>query len=428
VTATTTGRSGPGGVPVRDTGSVSVTDTVVDVETDTDLTAFREEVRAWLADHVPADWTDRMRGASREEHVEFQRWWMQELASGGYLAAHWSREWGGAELDFDRQFVLYQEMARAHAPRLSLYLVGLHHAYHTLIEEGTLAQQQELLPGVLEGEVWCQGFSEPDAGSDLAALRTRAVLDGDEYVVNGQKIWSSYAENARWCLLLVRTDPAAPKHRGITYLICDLTAPGVEVRTIKQANGNEEFAEVFLTDVRIPVARRIGDENDGWRIAQVTLSSERGPGAVELVERMRATHRDLVHLAIDRFGPAEDWPTDVALDVATLWFDVEALSRLCLTSIEKLRAGITGWDSSIVKLAFSELLQRINLVGAHYAGVEGLVDAVPIQGEGWNSGNWMLDYVGSYEWTIAGGANEIQRNLLSERALGLPREPKWSQG
>jgi alkylation response protein AidB-like acyl-CoA dehydrogenase len=260
------------------------------------LEEFRGEVRAWLGDHVPADWRDRMRGATREQHVEFQKWWMDELRSGGYLAAHWAEEWGGGGFSFDEQLVLYQEMARIRAPRLSLYFVSLHHTYHTLVAEGTDEQRARFLPAILAGEVWCQGFSEPDAGSDLAALRTRAVRVDDHYVVNGQKIWSSYAEDARWCLLLVRTDAAAAKHRGISYLLLDLHSPGIEVRTIKQANGNEEFAEVFLTDVRVPIDNLIGAENDGWRVAQVTLSSERGPGAVELAERLTATHQHLVEL------------------------------------------------------------------------------------------------------------------------------------
>jgi alkylation response protein AidB-like acyl-CoA dehydrogenase len=389
------------------------------------LEDFRGEVRAWLGDHVPADWRDRMRGATREQHVEFQKWWMDELRSGGYLAAHWAEEWGGGGFSFDEQLVLYQEMARIRAPRLSLYFVSLHHTYHTLVAEGTDEQRARFLPAILAGEVWCQGFSEPDAGSDLAALRTRAVRVDDHYVVNGQKIWSSYAEDARWCLLLVRTDAAAAKHRGISYLLLDLQSPGIEVRTIKQANGNEEFAEVFLTDVRVPIDNLVGAENDGWRVAQVTLSSERGPGAVELAERLTATHQHLVELAVERFGSVGSVPADIASEISALWFEVRVLSQLCSRSVELLREGGSGWEASVIKLEFSELLQRINRAGTRLAGLGELFDAAPIQGEGWDSGNWLLDYIGSFEWTIAGGTNEIQRNLLAERALGLPREPKW---
>jgi alkylation response protein AidB-like acyl-CoA dehydrogenase len=397
----------------------------VSVDQSVHLAEFRASTRDWLREHVPGDWRDRLRGASREDHVVFQKWWMDELRAGGYLAAHWAREWGGGGLSFDEQLVLYQEMARARAPRLSLYFVSLHHTYHTLLAEGTDEQRQRFLPAILDGEVWCQGFSEPDAGSDLAALRTRAVRQGDVYIVNGQKTWSSYAENARWCLLLVRTDPAASKNRGISYLLLDLHSEGVEVRTILQANGNAEFAEVFLTDVRVPVANRLGEENDGWRVAQVTLSSERGPGAVELAERLTATHRHLVTLALQKYGSVEAIPADTALDISRLWFDVRVLSQLCLRSVELIREGGSGWEASVIKLGFSELLQRINHVGARLSGLGELVDAAPIQGEGWDSGNWVLDYIGSFEWTIAGGTNEVQRNLLAERALGLPREPKW---
>jgi alkylation response protein AidB-like acyl-CoA dehydrogenase len=395
------------------------------VAIDRSLEQLRTEVRSWLSEHVPSDWRERMRGATREQHVAFQHWWMDELRDGGYLAAHWSKEWGGGGFSFDEQLILYQEMARIRAPRLSLFFVSLHHTYHTLLAEGTAEQRARFLPAILAGEVWCQGFSEPDAGSDLAAIRTRAIRHGDHYVVNGQKIWSSYAEDARWCLLLVRTDATAPKHRGISYLLLDLHSSGIEVRTIKQANGNEEFAEIFMTDVKVPVENLIGAENDGWRVAQVTLSSERGPGAVELAERLTSTHQHLVGLAVDRHGSVEAVPADVAAEISDLWFEVRVLSQLCLRSIELLREGGSGWEASVIKLEFSELLQRINLTGARLAGLSELFDADPIQGEGWDSGNWMLDYIGSFEWTIAGGTNEIQRNLLAERALGLPREPKW---
>ena len=222
-----------------------------------------------------------------KSYVAFQRWWMAERSKVGLATPHWPKEYGGAGLTLRHLVAIADEMARADAPQARIFTISLIHMPGTLFPHGTEEQKRRYLPGVAKGELWCQGFSEPNSGSDLASLRTRAVRDGDHYVINGQKIWSSSSMYADHCLLLTRTDPNAQKHRGITYFIMDMHAPGVEVRPIRQANGRSEFGELFLTDVRIPAENMIGAENNGWRIAQATLGSERGVIAFEGAERQR---------------------------------------------------------------------------------------------------------------------------------------------
>ena len=252
-----------------------------------DLSAFRQAIRKWLAEVVPRDWKARMARASNEEYIAFQRWWMAERSKVGLAIPHWPKEYGGAGVSRRHLIAIADEMARADAPQNRLFTISLIHMPGTLLPHGTEAQKRRYLAGVANGEVWCQGFSEPNSGSDLASLRCRAVRDGDHYVINGQKIWSSNSMYADHCLLLTRTDPNAQKHRGITYFIMDMRSPGVEVRPIRQANGRAEFGELFLTDVRIPAENMIGAENNGWRVAQATLASERGVISFEGGERQR---------------------------------------------------------------------------------------------------------------------------------------------
>jgi alkylation response protein AidB-like acyl-CoA dehydrogenase len=312
-------------------------------------------------------------------------------------------------------------MARADAPRLALFFISLNHTPATLLHVGTEAQQQRHLPAILEGEAWCQGFSEPNAGSDLASLQTKAVRDGDEYVVNGQKVWSSYSDLADWCLLLARTDSAAPKRKGISYFLMDMRSPGVEVRPIRQATGEEEFGEIFLTDVRIPVENRLGAENDGWRLAQSTLSAERGLTLVELSERLRGAMPRLVELAR---CAGVDHRDDVAQEVAQFHTEVEVLCLLRDRMVRNLlHHGGVGPEASIIKLFYSELLQRLTEFGVRLGGLQAQLASELLQSTGWESGYWMRDFVGSWTWTIAGGTNEIQRTLIAERVLGLPRDP-----
>ena len=242
-----------------------------------------------------------MTGAPEPEMLAFERSWLATLRDGGIAVPHWPAAWGGG-FSLPEQVVIFQELARADAPHLHSHYVSLYHAAATLLEVADDAQRARHLPAIADGTIWCQGFSEPEAGSDLASLRTRAVRDGDSYVVNGQKIWSSHAHLAEWCLLLARTDPDAPKRHGISYFLLHLGTPGVDVRPIRDLAGGRHFSEIFLTDVHLPAANRMGDENDGWRLAQRTLGAERGLTMVEHAERMAIAVDTLVAKATEPSG------------------------------------------------------------------------------------------------------------------------------
>ncbi len=378
---------------------------------------FRATVRAWCEEHIPRDWRAAQTGVSEDEFVRFQKWWFTELHSAGYAVPHWPAEWGGG-LPVAEQIVLYQELAAHDAPRLVLAFVGIHHAASTLLAAGTDEQRRRHLPAILDGEIWVQGFSEPEAGSDLASLRTTARKDGDVYVVNGQKLWASGGMHADWCLLLARTDPEAPKRKGISYFLLDMTTLGVEVRPIRNAIGDSHFCEIFLNDVQIPAVNLVGAENSGWQVAQETLGAERGLTMLELAERLgNAGFRWLVQSC-----PTGD-PV-VADRLAQFETEITGLRGLCSQLVEKAEAGSAGAaDASIVKLYYSELLQRMTDFGAEVGGLPAHTELVKSASSGWESGSWMLDFIGSWEWTIPGGSSEIQRTIIAERGLGLPREP-----
>ncbi|MGW5375636.1 acyl-CoA dehydrogenase family protein [Nocardia sp. NPDC003999] len=391
-----------------------------------DLDAFRDEVRDWCRRHVPADWRQAQTGPTDAEFVRFQQEWFQQLRRAGYAVPHWPREYGGG-MSIPEQIVLYRELAAHDAPRSVLAFVGVHHAAATLLAAGTDEQRRRHLPAILDGEIWVQGFSEPGAGSDLAALRTAARRDGDGYVVTGQKVWASGARYADWCLLLARTDPAAPKRRGISYFLLDMRSPGIEVRPIRQATDESHFCEIFLDEVRIPADGLIGAENAGWQVAQSTLGAERGLTMLELAERLgNAGFRWLVEVC-ERPDPTGGRPLDDALvadRLAALDIEITGLRALCRDLVERHHAGVAGpADASIVKLYYSELLQRMTDFGVEVGGVAAHTMLRKPSSGGWESGAWVLDFVGSWEWTIPGGTSEIQRTIIAERGLGLPREP-----
>ncbi|MGZ4726648.1 MAG: acyl-CoA dehydrogenase family protein [Acidimicrobiales bacterium] len=391
-----------------------------------ELEEFRASVREWCRAHVPAGWRAAQTGVSDEEFVGFQRSWFQELRAAGYAVPHWPAEWGGG-MSAANQIVLYQELAAHDAPRLVLAFVSIHHAASTLLAAGTEAQRRRHLPAILDGEIWVQGFSEPEAGSDLSSLRTTARKEGDSYVVNGQKLWASGAMHADWCLLLARTDVEAPKRRGISYFLMDMRSPGIDVRPVRQATGESHFCEIFLDDVVIPATQLVGAENTGWHVAQETLSAERGMTMLELAERLgNAGFRWLVE-ACGRTGPAGRRPIDDALEqdrLAGFETEVAGLRALCRGLVERHDAGTAGpADASIVKLYYSELLQRMMDFGAEVAGLAAHTELQKPISSGWESGAWVLDFIGSWEWTIPGGSSEIQRTIIGERGLGLPREP-----
>jgi alkylation response protein AidB-like acyl-CoA dehydrogenase len=389
-----------------------------------DLDRFGAEVADWLRAHVPPQWRDEMGGATETEALAFERRWFAQLRAGGIAVPHWPAEWGGG-FSLPEQVVIFQELARADAPHLHSLYVSLYHAQATLEHAATAAQRAEHLPRILDGAVWCQGFSEPEAGSDLASLRTSARRDGDVYVVNGQKIWSSHAHLADWCLLLARTDPEAPLRRGISYFILDLQSPGIDIRPIDDQTGGQHFSEIFLTDVAVPAANRMGDENDGWRLAQTTLGAERGLTMVEHGERMAVAFGQLVEkfgTEVDGWRPADD--AGLRRELARVGAQVGVLQGLTATLVEGLVArGSVGPEAAILKVYFSELMRRFADLGLRLGGPAELSHTPPTRAAPLQSGNWMFDYLHSWAWTIGAGTNEILRTQIAERVLGLPREP-----
>jgi len=386
---------------------------------------LRSSVREWCATHVPADWRERQRGASHDDLIAFLRWWGGELRQAGLLAPHWPREWGGG-FSIPEQVVIAEELARGGAPRNGLYHVGVYNAAPTILRSASAQQRERFLPGILGGEVWCQGFSEPNAGSDLAGLQTRAVRDGDHYVVTGQKVWTSWALVADWCMLLVRTDPDAPKHKGITLLAADMRSPGIEVRPIKQATGSADFNEVFLDEVVVPVEHRIGAENDGWAVAQGTLAAERAIVILEMTERLRcngieAAIREAAGWRLERGEPAlED--TSVQEMLAECYAEAEVLRHLLNEMIEDvIRGADVGGTSSVIKIFYTELLSKLMRRVTDLRGVSAQLDEPLLECAGWETGFWMIDYVHAFGWHIGGGTSEIMRNVIGERMLGLPR-------
>ncbi|MFF4266858.1 acyl-CoA dehydrogenase [Streptomyces virginiae] len=372
---------------------------------------FRARLREWLAKVLPElpaapspdDWPGRR---------AYDLGWQRRLYEAGYAGLHWPVDAGGRGATPTQHLIFLEETERAGAPYVGANFVGLLHAGPTIAAEGTAAQRARWLPPVLRGEeVWCQGFSEPDAGSDLASLRTRAVRDGDDYVITGSKIWTSHAEVADWCELLVRTDPAAPKHRGISWLAMPMDAPGVTVRPLRTLAGSTEFAEMFLDEVRVPVTDRVGAENDGWRVTMVTLSFERGTAFVGEVVACRRTLGELA-----RRAKADGRWDDPVLRrrLGRLYGEFGALWRLTqwnVSEAERSAGGVPGIGGSVFKLAYSHARQELYDTAAEVLGAESL-DLE--QG-------WVLDRLSSLSYTIAAGTSQIQRNIVAERILGLPK-------
>jgi len=396
----------------------------VDLRYSDDEERFRLELRQWLSQVLPTlgpkpspqDWPARR---------AYDTTWQRMLYDAGYAGIDWPVEGGGRGASPVEQLIYVEELERAGAPYVGVNFVGLLHAGPTIAVEGTPEQRARYLPPILRGEeVWCQGFSEPDAGSDLAALRTRAVRDGDEYVVSGTKIWTSHAEVADLCELLVRTGPEDSRHKGITWLIMPMDLPGIEIRPLRTIAGSTEFAQLFLDEVRVPVANRVGAENDGWRVTMVTLGFERGTAFVgELLQSM-ALLRSLRDVAarstVDSGTMARLGHLGAELDA--LW----ALARRNVS--QAARTGVPGVGGSIFKLAFSELRQRLAELGTELAGRACLswdeLDGGPwsLGAGGPGNGELVHTWVHSLSRTIAAGTSQVQRNIVAERILGLPKE------
>ncbi|MFD8113234.1 acyl-CoA dehydrogenase [Streptomyces microflavus] len=371
---------------------------------------FRRRLREWLAAVLPGlppkpspdDWPARR---------AYDTAWQRMLYDAGYAGLHWPQDAGGRGATPTQHLIFLEETEKAGAPYVGANFVGLLHAGPTVAAEGTAEQRARWLPPVLRGdEIWCQGFSEPDAGSDLAALRTRAVRDGDDYVVSGSKIWTSHAEVADWCELLVRTDPGAPKHRGISWLAMPMDAPGITVRPLRTLAGSTEFAEVFLDEVRVPVRNRVGAENDGWRVTMVTLSFERGTAFVGEVVACRRT-LDALAAEARRNGKWDD--AVVRRRLGRLNAEFRALWRLTQWNVAESErtGGVPGIGGSVFKLRYSRTRQELYEAAAEVLGA----DAFDLDRE------WALDRLSSLSYTIAAGTSQIQRNIVAERILGLPK-------
>jgi alkylation response protein AidB-like acyl-CoA dehydrogenase len=374
--------------------------------------AFRTEFRTWL----DANLDDRSRGlgpatAAVGDTVDQLREWNRKLADAGYGAIAWPPEYGGRGASVMEQVVFAEEMHRSDAPG-TLNPLGLANIAPAIMQWGTEEQKRHFLPRMLRGDdIWCQGFSEPDAGSDLASLKTRAVRDGDHYVVTGQKVWNTLGHLATWCELLVRTDPDVPKHKGISCLLVDMTLPGIEVRPLVTITGEPEFNELFFDEVRVPATNLLGPENEGWRVAITTLAHERG-GVANLHLGLRKKVAELIELArnttVDGRRAADD-PV-IRQKLAGVYLEAEYLKLLADRAISAAAHGHdAGPESSVAKLLWSQCEGRIAEVAADVLGPAA------------NTGRWGRERVYARAMTIAGGTTEVNKNIIAQRILGLPR-------
>ena len=382
--------------------------------------AFRKEVRAWLEANLPDDLRGRAFAASRADREEIRRLraWQKTMHAAGYVGMDWPREFGGRGAPLTEMVVLYQEMARAESPQL-VNRGGVSMLGPTLMKHGTPGQQKRFLPKILTAEeLWCQGFSEPNAGSDLANLQTRAVLGGAEFIVNGQKVWTSMGHVADWCFLLVRTDPGAPKHKGISFLLVDMKTPGITIRPLRQITGEAEFNEVFLDNVRVPRENLVGKVNEGWSVAITTLAYERDLLTfIRHVSLRNALHR-LVRLVKERGRGADPI---VRQKVADLWIGEQALKLNGYRSLTKiLKGGAPGPEGSTSKLFWSHLDQELALTASQVIGPYSQI----AEGSAWapDHGQWEFYELLARGSGIRAGTSEILRNILAERVLGLPKD------
>jgi alkylation response protein AidB-like acyl-CoA dehydrogenase len=403
-----------------------------------DAEAFRLEIRAWLDEHLPAGWGDDSVERTPDEKAEFQRQWTKALFEGGWICATWPTEYGGKGLSTMQGVVLAEEFHRANAPlRADFFgdtLVG-----PTILQWGTEEQKKEFLPKILSGQIaWCQGFSEPDAGSDLAALSTKAELDGDEWIINGQKIWTTQGFVADYIFVLCRTDPEASKHKGISYLLCPMDQPGIEVRPIEQVDGSAEFAEVFFTDARCPKDNVVGGVNNGWKVAMTTLGFERGTSATTGYRRFEKELDGIVEAA--RANGRIDDPL-VRQDLARAYTGVQLMRIAGLRSLSAIVQGKKDLGVAALgatnKMFWSEYHQFVMNLAIDILGAEGQIltgdpakeEAVPGYGarqtpERYPASVLQSSFFFSRSETIWGGTSQIQRNIVGERVLGLPKEPK----
>ncbi len=402
----------------------------------TDAEQFRGEIRTWLQDHLPEGWFDDGFEMSDEQRKRFNVEWPTKLFEGGWICATWPVDYGGKGLTTMQGVVLAEEFARAKAPMRGDFfgdtLVG-----PTLLQWGTEDQKREFLPGILKGQTrWCQGFSEPDSGSDLASLKTVAELDGDEWVINGQKVWTTGGHHADYCFLLTRTDPDAPKHKGISYILLPMRQAGVEVRGITQPDGTAEFCEVFFTDARAPKDNVVGGVNNGWKVANSTLAFERGQSATTGYRRFEEEFRLLREQATAN-GKIDD--ADIRQRLMQYYTKIQILKINGLRNLSSALSGSKDRGAIVLgatnKMFWSEMHKAAMELALHIWGADAMmIDAGPESGTwpgalrekrrpGYPASPMMSSFFFSRSETIWGGTSQIQRNIVGERVLGLPKEP-----
>ncbi|HEV8067317.1 MAG TPA: acyl-CoA dehydrogenase [Planctomycetaceae bacterium] len=379
---------------------------------------FRDEFRAWLKVNMPKKSSHAVRtGESAAAYYQYLKDWQRKLFDGGYAGIAWPKEFGGRGATFIEQAIFQEELALADAPELG-GTIGLSLVGPTIIAVGTEAQKQRYLPRMLSGEeIWCQGFSEPNAGSDLASLETKAVLDGDHFIVNGQKIWTSYAHIADLSMLVVRTDTTAPKHKGITCLLVDMKSPGISVRPLKMMSGDSAFNEMFFSNVRVPAERVLGKVNEGWNVAITALSNERANLGSGLYIVFKRNLDAVVEQArkLRRHGKPVIEDTVIRQKLAQAFVDLEVFRLNTTRALSNLsKRGVPGPEGSIQKLSWSELNQRNAQIAMEVLGSYG-------QLTNFDSGRWAYNYLRSRGNTIEAGTSEVQRNIIAQRVLGLPR-------
>lgn len=387
-------------------------------------TEFRRALRHWLVDALPNGWAETVFEPEDEyERAMFRLAWERKLHSGGWSGLNWPKEYGGRGATLVERAIFAEEMARARAPEI-INVPGHTLAGPTILLYGTESQKQRFLPKIISSdEVWCQGFSEPNAGSDLASVRTKAERAGDKYIVNGQKIWTSFAQYSQWCFALVRTDPDLPKHKGLSFLLIDMASPGISLRPLRQISGESEFNEIFFDNVEVPVENVVGEVNDGWRIAMMTLAYERGPE--DALGRQIRFKQELDQLLTTLStqnrgnGKAIEDP-NVRQKLAHSITEVEVMRLNSLRTFSKyLQGEERGPDASLIKLYWSHAAQNmyenaLDALGplAPLAGTDPLAPA---------AGRFPLSYLQSKAFTIYSGSSEIMRNIIGERVLGLPK-------
>jgi alkylation response protein AidB-like acyl-CoA dehydrogenase len=385
--------------------------------------AFRAELRAWLEKHLPADLRREQVVAMPEaERVKRLREWQHTMADGRWVGISWPSEYGGRDAGIAEQIAYVEEMARAGAPE-TIGNLGIGILGPPLIAYGTDEQKQRFLRRILTAEdLWCFGFSEPGAGSDLASLRTQAVIDGDDFVLTGQKVWTTIAHHADWCMVLCRTDPSTKRAKGISCLLVDMKSPGVEVRPLRQITGEADFNEVFFENVRVPRANLLGELHEGWQIAISALQNERGILYVVGMQILLKEQRDkLMELARER-GAGSD-PV-LRQELARVYLGTEVFRFTCQRTLDKLlRFGFPGPESAIIKMHWTELTQAMPKIGMDILGPEGLLYDTPVPrlSEGLAEQLVQKSYLAARAASIASGTSEIMKGIIAMQFLGLPR-------